>query len=350
MKIFLGLSIIEEDNLRSKKISEIRDIAQALKITYYRNCKKAVLIKLISERKHGDIKRQELLDTLKRLGEYNESYKYLGVKALIKTLEMANRLKEVSGKEPLGKLIIDPKFKETLETQLIENSKVPQKFKVSKSNKCCEEIGYKWVYTKALFSNQSGKIIDNIKPYITNKIKINIAMHSRVFRDGAYISYIKNKTSGRITKWTELTEFIEKFETSRLDLESEMYSDVYRPAEGFSAEFNNQGGIKFDKIVIRLFPMKGPIVGCAGRDIQDWIINSNKVYSLHNKKENLCFWRCVALHRRFLEKGKTLYPRIEQDLTREAIECAPEYYENHFLGAQQKIDIGTTNLSEIIKV
>ena len=303
---------MEEDNLSIKKIGEIRDIAKALKIPYYRNRKKAVLIKLISERKHGDIKRKELLDTLKRLGEYDESYKDLGVKALTKTLEMANRLKEVSSKEPVGKLIIDPKFKETLETQLIENSKVPQKFEVSKSNKGSEEIGYKWVYTKALFSNQSGKILDNIKPYTTSKIKLNIAMHSRVFQDGNYVNYIKNKTSGPIAKLSELTEFIEKFETSRLDLESEMYSDVYRPAEGFSAEFNNQGGIKFDKIIIRLFPMKGPLVGCAGRDIQDWIINSNKVYSLHNKKDNLCFWRCVALHRRFLEKGKKLYPRIEE--------------------------------------
>ena len=133
---------MEEDNLSIKQIGEIRDIAKALKIPYYRNRKKAVLIKLISERKHGDIKRKELLDTLKRLGEYDESYKDLGFNALTKTLEMAKRLKEVSNKEPVGKLIIDRKFKETLETQLIENSKVPQKFEVSKSNKGSEEIGY----------------------------------------------------------------------------------------------------------------------------------------------------------------------------------------------------------------
>ena len=68
----------------------------------------------------------------------------------------------------------------------------------------------------------------------------------------------------------------------------------------------------FEKLVIKLFPMKEPFFGCMGMDVQDWLINSKKVYSLHNKGDNLCFWRTIALHKRYLKNGKKLYPRIEE--------------------------------------
>ena len=183
-------------------------------------------------------------------------------------------------------------------------------------------------------------IMEKITPIIEMRTKVIHAFSCVIYRgQGEIIEYSKTfkAPSGTFSSLAEIKEYICQCEQKRLDLEdAETWSKAYLPA---TATYNSkgvyEGRVRFTSVSTKIILSNEPLLGCG--PLPKWLADKKCIYAIDKINDNLCFWRCLAIHQRIM-KGKK---RPEEDTNREALKLARDFYKNQNL---KREDVKPTRL------
>jgi len=108
----------------------------------------------------------------------------------------------------------------------------------------------------------------------------------RNIEDGTVILYYKNQGSPWINRLAEAEEWLSEEETKRLD-----HDKIERPSTKW--EF-----VSFFNVDLKVVIDRQPLLGAGS--LPDWLRNlahGGAMAALDTYKDNLCLWRCIAVHR-----------------------------------------------------
>ena len=169
------------------------------------------------------------------------------------------------------------------------------------------------------------KIMEKITPIIETRTKVIHAFSCVIYRgQGEIIEYSKTFKAppGTFSSLADIKEYIRQCEQKRLDLEdAETWSKAYLPA---TATFNSkgvyEGRVLFTSVSTKIILSNEPLLGCG--PLPKWLADKKCVYAIDKINDNLCFWRCLAIHQRIM-KG---VERPEKKTNREALKLARDFY------------------------
>ena len=207
-------------------------------------------------------------------------------------------------------------------------SSTPQEVITNKTEiKLVENGGRVKVYktTGNLNFDLTDKIMEKITPIIETRTKVIHAFSCVIYRgQGEIIEYSKTfkAPSGTFSSLADIKEYIRQCEQKRLDLEdAETWSKAYLPA---TATYNSkgvyEGRVRFTSVSTKIILSNEPLLGCG--PLPKWLADKKCIYAIDKINDNLCFWRCLAIHQRIM-KGKK---RPEEDTNREALKLARDFY------------------------
>ena len=155
-------------------------------------------------------------------------------------------------------------------------------------------------------------IMEKITPIIETRTKVIHAFSCVIYRrQGEIIEYSKTfkAPSGTFSSLSDIKEYIRQCEQKRLDLEdSETWSKAYLPA---TATYNSkgvyEGRVLFTSVSTKIILSNEPLLGCG--PLPKWLVDKKCIYAIDKIDDNLCLWRCLAIHQRIM-KGKK---RPEED-------------------------------------
>ena len=183
-------------------------------------------------------------------------------------------------------------------------------------------------------------IMEKITPIIETRTKVIHAFSCVIYRgQGEIIEYSKTFKAppGTFSSLADIKEYIRQCEQKRLDLEdAETWSKAYLPA---TATYNSkgvyEGRVRFTSVSTKIILSNEPLLGCG--PLPKWLADKKCIYAIDKINDNLCFWRCLAIHQRIM-KGKK---RPEEDTNREALKLARDFYKNQNL---KREDVKPTRL------
>ena len=173
--------------------------------------------------------------------------------------------------------------------------------------------------------DQTDIIMEKITPIIETRTKVIHAFSCVIYRgQGEVIEYSKTfkAPSGTFSSLSDIKEYIHQCEQKRLDLEdSETWSKAYLPA---TATYNSkgvyEGRVLFTSVSTKIILSNEPLLGCG--PLPKWLADKKCSYAIDKIDDNLCLWRCLAIHQRIM-KGKK---RPEEDTNRDALKLARDFY------------------------
>ena len=208
-----------------------------------------------------------------------------------------------------------------------ESSTTQEVFTNKTEIKLVENGGRVKVYktTGNLNFDLTDKIMEKITPIIETRTKVIHAFSCVIYRgQGEIIEYSKTfkAPSGTFSSLADIKEYIRQCEQKRLDLEdAETWSKAYLPA---TATYNSkgvyEGRVLFTSVSTKIILSNEPLLGCG--PLPKWLADKKCIYAIDKINDNLCFWRCLAIHQRIM-KGKK---RPEEDTNREALKLARDFY------------------------
>ena len=208
-----------------------------------------------------------------------------------------------------------------------ESSTAQEVFTNKTEIKLVENGGRVKVYktTGNLNLDLTDKIMEKITPIIETRTKVIHAFSCVIYRGQAeIIEYSKTFRAppGTFSSLADIKEYIRQCEQKRLDLEdAETWSKAYLPA---TATFNSkgvyEGRVLFTSVSTKIILSNEPLLGCG--PLPKWLADKKCVYAIDKIDDNLCFWRCLAIHQRIV-KGKK---RPEEDTNRDALKLARDFY------------------------
>ena len=184
------------------------------------------------------------------------------------------------------------------------------------------------------------KIMEKITPIIETRTKVIHAFSCVIYRgQGEIIEYSKTFKAppGTFSSLADIKEYIRQCEQKRLDLEdAETWSKAYLPATAtYASKGVYEGRVRFTSVSTKIFLSNEPLLGCG--PLPKWLADKKCIYAIDKIRDNLCFWRCLAIHQRIM-KGKK---RPEEDTNREALKLARDFYKNQNL---KREDVKPTRL------
>ena len=208
-----------------------------------------------------------------------------------------------------------------------ESSTTQEVFTNKTEIKLVENGGRVKVYktTGNLNFDLTDKIMEKITPIIETRTKVIHAFSCVIYRgQGEIIEYSKTFKAppGTFSSLADIIEYIRQCEQKRLDLEdAETWSKAYLPA---TATYNSkgvyEGRVRFTSVSTKIILSNEPLLGCG--PLPKWLADKKCIYAIDKINDNLCFWRCLAIHQRIM-KGKK---RPEEDTNREALKLARDFY------------------------
>ena len=164
--------------------------------------------------------------------------------------------------------------------------------------------------------------------------------------EGKIVEYSKTFKSNKqatFANFAGIEEYIHQWEQKRLDLEdSETWSQAYLPATMiYDSKGVYEGKVLFRSVDIKLILSNEPLLGC-GR-LPEWLANKKCIYAIDKINDNLCVWRCLAVHQRITKKQK----RSEEDTNRHALRLARDFYARPKLKTQE---ISPTRIIDFDKI
>ena len=182
-----------------------------------------------------------------------------------------------------------------------------------------------WRFEKSLNSPLTGVVMAKITPHVDMRVVVVYSFSCDIYQgDGGVTKYAKSKsTKGSLSSLADIEVFIEQCEMQRLDIEdAEFWSKAYLPPERtIETPGAFEGKLIFDHVQIKIIATREPLLGCG--PLPDWLRRKRCIYALDGTEEsidNLCMWRCLAVHYRGDRKQR------EKRTTREALKLAREYY------------------------
>ena len=208
-----------------------------------------------------------------------------------------------------------------------ESSTTQEVFTNKTEIKLVENGGRVKVYktTGNLNFDLTDKIMEKITPIIETRTKVIHAFSCVIYRgQGEIIEYSKTfkAPSGTFSSLAEIKEYIRQCEQKRLDLEdAETWSKAYLPATAtYASKGVYEGRVRFTSVSTKIILSNEPLLGCG--PLPKWLADKKCIYAIDKINDNLCFWRCLAIHQRIM-KGKK---RPEEDTNREALKLARDFY------------------------
>ena len=208
-----------------------------------------------------------------------------------------------------------------------ESSTAQEVFTNKTEIKLVENGGRVKVYktTGNLNFDLTDKIMEKITPIIETRTKVIHAFSCVIYRgQGEIIEYSKTFKAppGTFSSLAEIKEYIRQCEQKRLDLEdAETWSKAYLPATAtYASKGVYEGRVRSTSVSTKIILSNEPLLGC--RPLPKWLADKKCVYAIDKIDDNLCFWRCLAIHQRIM-KGKK---RLEEDTNREALKLARDFY------------------------
>ena len=200
-----------------------------------------------------------------------------------------------------------------------------------------------WRFEKSLNTSLTGVVMAKITPRVDMRVVVVYSFSCDIYQgDGGVTRYHKTKsTEGSLSSLADIEAFIQQCEMKRLDIEDvEFWSKAYVPAERtIETPGAFEGRLIFDHVQIKIISTREPLLGCG--PLPDWLRKKRCIYALDGTEEsidNLCMWRCLAVHYRGDRKQR------EKRTTREALKLAREYYENPKL---KREDVRATKLVDM---
>ena len=183
-------------------------------------------------------------------------------------------------------------------------------------------------------------IMEKITPIIETRTKVIHAFSCVIYRgQGEIIEYSKTFKAppGTFSSLDDIKEYIRQCEQKRLDLEdAETWSKAYLPATAtYASKGVYEGRVRFTSVSTKIILSNEPLLGCG--PLPKWLADKKCIYAIDKINDNLCFWRCLAIHQRIM-KGKK---RPEEDTNREALKLARDFYKNQNL---KREDVKPTRL------
>ena len=208
-----------------------------------------------------------------------------------------------------------------------ESSTAQEVFTNKTEIKLVENGGRVKVYktTGNLNFDLTDEIMEKITPIIETRTKVIHAFSCVIYRgQGEIIEYSKTfkAPSGTFTSLSDIKEYIRQCEQKRLDLEdAETWSKAYLPATAtYASKGVYEGRVRFTSVSTKIILSNEPLLGCG--PLPKWLADKKCIYAIDKINDNLCFWRCLAIHQRIM-KGKK---RPEEDTNREALKLARDFY------------------------
>ena len=186
-------------------------------------------------------------------------------------------------------------------------------------------------------------IMEKITPIIETRTKVIHAFSCVIYRgQGELIEYSKTfkAPSGTFSSLSDIKEYIHQCEQKRLDLEdSGTWSKAYLPA---TATYNSkgvyEGRVLFTSVSTKIILSNESLLGCG--PLPKWLADKKCIYAIDKINDNLCLWRCLAIHQRIM-KGKK---RPEEDTNRDALKLARDFYKKPNL---KREDVKPTRLVDL---
>ena len=223
-----------------------------------------------------------------------------------------------------------------------ESSTAQEVFTNKTEIKLVENGGRVKVYktTGNLNFDLTDKIMEKITPIIETRTKVIHAFSCVIYRgQGEIIEYSKTfkAPSGTFSSLSDIKEYIRQCEQKCLDLEdAETWSKAYLPATAtYASKGVYEGRVRFTSVSTKIILSNEPLLGCG--PLPKWLADKKCIYAIDKINDNLCFWRCLAIHQRIM-KGKK---RPEEDTNREALKLARDFYKNQNL---KREDVKPTRL------
>ena len=208
-----------------------------------------------------------------------------------------------------------------------ESSTAQEVFTNKTEIKLVENGGRVKVYktTGNLNFDLTDKIMEKITPIIETRTKVIHAFSCVIYRgQGEIIEYSKTFKAppGTFSSLADIKEYIRQCEQKRLDLEdAETWSKAYLPATAtYASKGVYEGRVRFTSVSTKIILSDEPLLGCG--PLPKWLADKKCIYAIDKIDDNLCFWRCLAIHQRIM-KGKK---RPEEDTNREALKLARDFY------------------------
>ena len=169
------------------------------------------------------------------------------------------------------------------------------------------------------------KIMEKITPIIETRTKVIHAFSCVIYRgQGEIIEYSKTFKSppGTFSSLDDIKEYIRQCEQKRLDLEdAETWSKAYLPATAtYASKGVYEGRVLFTSVSTKIILSNEPLLGCG--PLPKWLADKKCVYAIDKIDDNLCFWRCLAIHQRIMKGEK----RPEEKTNRDALKLARDFY------------------------
>ena len=178
-----------------------------------------------------------------------------------------------------------------------------------------------WRFEKSLNSPLIRTIMTTINSHVDMRVVVVYSFSCDIYQgDGGVTPYHKNKSSkGSLSSLEEIEAFISQCEMQRLDIEdAEFWSKAYLPPERTIETLGAfEGKLIFDHVQIKIISTREPLLGCG--PLPEWLRKKRCIYALDGIEEetdNLCMWRCLAVHYRGDRKQR------EKRTTREALNFA----------------------------
>ena len=169
------------------------------------------------------------------------------------------------------------------------------------------------------------KIMEKITPIIETRTKVIHAFSCVIYRgQGEIIEYSKTFKAppGTFSSLADIKEYIRQCEQKRLDLEdAETWSKAYLPATAtYDSKGVYEGRVLFTSVSTKIILSNEPLLGCG--PLPKWLADKKCVYAIDKIDDNLCFWRCLAIHQRIMKGEK----RPEEKTNRDALKLARDFY------------------------
>ena len=208
-----------------------------------------------------------------------------------------------------------------------ESSTAQEVFTNKTEIKLAENGGRVKVYktTGNLNFDLTDKIMEKITPIIETRTKVIHAFSCVIYRgQGEIIEYSKTFKAppGTFSSLADIKEYIRQCEQKRLDLEdAETWSKAYLPATAtYASKGVYEGRVLFTSVSTKIILSNEPLLGCG--PLPKWLADKKCVYAIDKIDDNLCFWRCLAIHQRIMKGEK----RPEEKTNRDALKLARDFY------------------------
>ena len=183
-------------------------------------------------------------------------------------------------------------------------------------------------------------VMEKITPIIEMRTKVIHAFSCVIYRgQGEIIEYSKTfkAPSGTFSSLSDIKEYIRQCEQKRLDLEdAETRSKAYLPATAtYASKGVYEGRVLFTSVSTKIILSNEPLLGCG--PLPKWLADKKCVYAIDKIDDNLCFWRCLVIHKRIMKGEK----RLEKDTNRDALKLARDFYRILCL---KRVDVEPTRL------